>query len=108
MEPEPWGLGRSRRVGVGETSSLLLVPRGKGGGETEAWSGSRQGWGMAPAQEAAAGSPGLLGLTWIKGTLSIIAMGFQGEGKVGWSLPRAGRGLTFLPSFLSPQEGSPA
>lgn len=96
-------------MGVGETSSWLLVPRGKGRGETEAWSGSRQGRGVAPALEkvAAAGSPGLLGLTWIKGMLSIIAMGFQGEGKVGWSLPRAGRGLTFLPSFLSPQEGGP-
>lgn len=65
------------------------------------------GSGSSSPQVAAAGSPGLLGLTWIKGTLSIIATGFPGEGKVGWSLPRAGRGLTFLPSFLSPQEGGP-
>ena len=38
---------------------------------------------------------------------SIIATGFQDEGKVGWRLPRVGRGLTFLPSFLGPQEGGP-
>ena len=35
-EPEPQGLGRSRRLGVSKTSSLLLVPQGKEGGETEA------------------------------------------------------------------------
>ena len=89
-------------MGVGETSSLLLVPRGKGGGETEAWSGSRQEWGMAPAQEAAAGSPGLLGLTWIKGTLHFHHCNWiPDEGKAGWRLPR------FLPSFLCPQDGGP-
>ena len=48
------------------------------------------------------GSPGLLGLTWIKETaFSIIATGFQDEGKASWRLPR------FLPSFLCPQEGGP-
>lgn len=35
MEPEPGGVGRSRRVGVGKASSLLLVPHVRKG-ETEA------------------------------------------------------------------------
>lgn len=65
-----------------ETSSLLLVPRGRRG-ELRPGAEADRGGGVAPAQEAAVGSQGLLGLTWIKGTLSIIAMGFQGEGKAG-------------------------
>lgn len=45
MEPEPWGVGRSRRVGVGKASSLLSVPHVRKG-DTEA-EGEAHGVGQA-------------------------------------------------------------
>lgn len=101
MEPEPWGVGRSRRLGVGKASSLLLVPHVRKG-ETGLEEADRVEEWRQPTLGGYHKEPGPPGLTWIKGyCISIIAIDFQAEGKVGWSPFRAvgGSNTSCLPFF---------
>lgn len=88
MEPEPWGVGRSRRAGAGKASSLLLVPRVRKGKLRPGVEADGVGRGLQPAS----GSPGPRGLTWKRGTAFPALQEIPGVGgrRAGASFRRVG------------------